>query len=74
VRISVTVNPRSQNPGISRVSDKDFKIKVKSPPEKGKANKEVVKVVAQYFKVPKSQVSIVRGHTSRKKIIDIRNL
>jgi hypothetical protein len=73
LRISVKVNPRSQEPGIQRIGVRDFKVKVKAPPEKEKANKEVVEIVAGYFDVPKSHVCIVRGHTSPKKIIEIMN-
>ncbi|MBD3414348.1 MAG: YggU family protein [Candidatus Aminicenantes bacterium] len=74
MRISVKVSPRSQETGINRIGDRDFKVKVKAPPEKGKANKEVIEVVARYFKVPKSQVRIVRGHKNRKKTIEIISL
>lgn len=61
-------------PGINRIKDGQFKMKVKSRPEKGKANKEVVERLAEYFRISKSQVSILSGHTSRKKIIEIKNL
>lgn len=74
MRISVTVSPKSRESGINRIKDQIFKVKVKAPPEKGKANKEVIEVVAGYFKVSKSQVSIVKGHTSRKKSIEIKDL
>lgn len=72
MRISVTVNPRSIKPGINRISDRKFRVKIKSPPIKGKANKEVIERLAEYFNISKSQVSILRGHTSRRKIIEIK--
>jgi len=67
VRISARVSPKSAKPGIERVGESTFKIKVKASPEKGKANKEVVERVADYFHVPKSKVRILRGHTAQKK-------
>jgi hypothetical protein len=70
----VTVRPGSTKPGIHRIKDREFKVKVKSPPEKGKANKEIVERLAEYFNVSKSQIIILRGHTSRKKIIEIKGL
>lgn len=37
----------------------------------GAANDAVVKLLAEYYHVPKSQIKIVRGTTSRTKIIEI---
>jgi len=46
-------------------------VKVTAPPEKGKANEAVIKILADYFSVPKSSVNIVGGKSTRTKIIDI---
>jgi hypothetical protein len=37
----------------------------------GKANEALAKVLAKHFGVAKSRVTIVRGHTSRTKIVEI---
>jgi len=42
-----------------------------SRPEKGKANTELVKKLAKHFDVPSSQVRIVFGLKSRRKIVEI---
>jgi len=42
-----------------------------SKPEKGKANLELVKKLAKHFKVPSSQIKIISGLKSRKKIVEI---
>ncbi len=73
MRISVKVTPGSTESEIKEVGERNFKIKIKAPPEKGKANKELVERVADYFDVPKARVSIVRGFASRKKIIEIKD-
>ncbi|MBI2640502.1 MAG: DUF167 domain-containing protein [Candidatus Sungbacteria bacterium] len=44
---------------------------VMAPPEKGKANEEVIRKIAEYFGVPRSGVKIISGRASRKKIVDI---
>ena len=46
-----------------------MKITVKSPPEKGRANEEVVECISDFLNIPKSQVSIKYGHTSQNKCI-----
>ena len=40
-------------------------------PEKGKANAEIIRKLAKYFKVPQSCIKIITGLTSKKKIIEI---
>ena len=42
-----------------------------SKPEKGKANLELIKKLAKYFKVPSSHVRIVSGLKSKRKIVEI---
>lgn len=44
---------------------------VKAKPVGGKANAEVVKKIAGYFNVPVSRVTIISGHTSRRKVVEI---
>lgn len=48
-----------------------LKIKVTSPPVKGKANEAVVKAIAQHFNIPKSRIMITKGQTSNKKEVEI---
>lgn len=42
-----------------------------SPPSKGKANEEIIKLVADYFGYPKSLVTIVKGHKATLKTIEL---
>ncbi len=48
-----------------------LRIYVTSPPDKGKANKEVIELLSKYFKVPKSTLEIISGETSRNKIVKV---
>jgi uncharacterized protein (TIGR00251 family) len=47
-------------------------IGIRSQPEKGKANLELIKKLAKHFDIPSSQVRIVSGFKSKKKIVDIQ--
>lgn len=47
---------------------------VTSRPEKGKANEEVIRKIAGYFRVPRSAVKIISGRASRKKLVEIAPL
>lgn len=48
-----------------------LKVAVTAPPEDGRANKAVLKLLAKALKRPKSALSIVRGETSRTKLIRV---
>jgi len=53
------------------VEEGRLKIKVTVPPEGGKANQKVVELLSKALKVPKSNIEIVRGETSRIKLVRI---
>jgi uncharacterized protein (TIGR00251 family) len=71
MRISVKVKPNSKQEKVEKLSDTMFIACVKSPAQEGKANAAVVKLLSEYFDIPKSTVIIARGHKGRDKIIDI---
>jgi uncharacterized protein len=70
-RVYVKVTPRAGKNEILKISDGEYKVKVTAPPEKGKANEAVIKLLAEYFEVPKNCISIIGGKSTRIKIIDI---
>ena len=47
---------------------------LKSSPEHGKANEELVKILAKTLSFPQAQFKIIRGATSRKKVIKIETV
>ena len=53
------------------VVDGALKVRVTEPPTEGRANRAVVELLAEKFGVPKSQVEIVAGETSRRKLVKI---
>jgi uncharacterized protein len=71
MRINVTVIPNSKAIEITRVSEGEYKVRVKEPATEGRANKELIEVLADYFKVPRYTVVVVKGFKSRRKIIEI---
>ena len=44
---------------------------VRSAPERGKANRELVELLAEEYKVPKCKVIILKGETARNKIVEV---
>ena len=48
-----------------------YKIKIMEKPIDGQANQAVIRVLAEYFKVPARKITIISGHVSREKLIEI---
>ena len=71
MRIFVRVKPRAREEKIERIDNEHFIIAVKEVPDKGLANKAVIKSLAKYLAVSKTQVSLVSGASSRRKVIEI---
>ncbi len=72
--LSVRVTPGARSARISVEAGESYSVRVwvTSPPEKGKANKAVIALLATALGMPKSALSIVRGETSRDKQVRIR--
>lgn len=46
-------------------------VRTTAVPERGKANKDVVDILAEHFNVPKSNIALLRGGTSKRKLFKI---
>jgi len=71
MKIQVKVKPNSKEQKIERESDGSLTIKLKSPPVDGKANRELIEILAKNFQVSKSQITIKSGLSSRTKLVII---
>lgn len=66
--LSIKVKPNSSKSIFDPLLNLAY---LKSPPRDNKANLELIKLLAKHFKVSSSQVKIIRGFTSREKVIEI---
>lgn len=67
VRIEVRVTPKASRNAVGSVEAGRLRIQVTAPPENGKANEAVRKLLAKRLRVGKSSIEIVRGETARDK-------
>jgi uncharacterized protein len=67
----VKVKPNSKRQTIEESADGQLTVYLKSPPVDGKANKELIELLAQKYDVPKSQIRIKSGLSSRNKLVEI---
>lgn len=71
--LTVKVSTRmSRTRFTGQMEDGTLKMNVTSAPEKGKANKEIIKFLSKELGVPKNSIEIISGETSPKKMIKIR--
>ena len=70
MRIQVRVVPNAKKERVESFAS-GLKVYVTAPALEGKANKRLIQVLSRHLKVKKSCLSIVRGETSRDKIIEV---
>lgn len=71
MKIFIKVKTKAKLKKLLKIDETHFVISIISPPEKGKANKEIVKSLAKYFNTSISKINIVSGEKSKEKIIEI---
>ncbi|PMP69083.1 MAG: hypothetical protein C0190_00665 [Thermodesulfobacterium geofontis] len=73
--LEIKVKPGSSEDRIIQFREPNFlEISLKAPPEKNKANERLSQFLSKVFKIPKNQVKIVKGKTSKNKIIKIEGI
>jgi uncharacterized protein len=72
--VNIRVKPRTSRNCIEGFSGDVLVVALTAPPVDGEANQQLIALVAKALKVGRSTVSIVRGETSRDKLIRIEGL
>jgi len=74
VILKVKVTPGSSRNSVSQPTEDRLAVKLTSPPIEGKANKQLVKFLSKKLGISPSSISIVRGMTSRDKVLFVAGL
>lgn len=72
--VAVKVQPNSSKDRVIGEYGDKIKIAVTVAPEKGKANKAVIKLFAKWLGIKSSDIQVISGETSRDKELFIRNI
>ncbi len=71
---AVRVQPRASRSGVAGELDGALKIRLAAPPVDGEANEELIRVLAKLFDMPRAQIAIASGQTSKNKLIHIAGM
>lgn len=70
-KVKLRVIPRARQNKITTDADGTIRMHITAAPVDGAANDAVIRALADYFHVPKSQIKIIRGATSRNKVVEL---
>ena len=74
IAIKIRVEPRSSREGLSGIIGDTLKIKVHAPPVGGAANEQLIGILSEEFGIKKSAIKIIRGQSSRDKVVEIEGI
>jgi uncharacterized protein (TIGR00251 family) len=71
MKLNVRVVPNSSRILVEPQLDGSLKVKLTAVPQKGKANAQLVEVLAKQYNIKKSKVHILKGATSKDKLVEV---
>jgi uncharacterized protein len=74
VLLSVKLQPRASRNEIGEPLGQELRIKVTAPPVDAAANEALIRLLAETLDCPRSRIEILRGHTSRHKLIALHGI
>lgn len=69
--IRIKVKPNARHAALTQEPDGSWRAELKAPPVDGKANAELIALVAEHFKCRKSAVTIKTGAAARLKLVKV---
>jgi uncharacterized protein len=73
-RLRLRVSPGAARSGIVGRHGDAWKIRVAAPPEDGRANEAVLRLLADQLSLPRTAVTLVSGHGARDKIVELNGV
>ena len=73
-RLHVKVTPRASHNEVDGFTDGIMYVRVAALPDRGKANNELIDFLSMILDIKKSSLHLLKGHTSRNKVIAVDGL
>lgn len=74
ILLTVKVQPRASSNEVGEPLGNELRIRVTAPPVDAAANEALVRLLAETLECPRSHVQLVRGQTSRHKLVRVYGL
>lgn len=74
MQLAIKVVPNASRDQVAGWLGEELKIRVSAPPEDGKANKAVEKLLARHLRIKSSQVTVVSGFSNPRKVVEIEGV
>ena len=72
--LKIKVEPRSSRSGIVGQYGDAIKVKLTSPPVDGRANTELIEILAKEYGIRKKDVEIISGFNSKNKLVRLKGV
>jgi uncharacterized protein (TIGR00251 family) len=73
-QFALRAQPRASRNAFAGIIGDSIKLAITAPPVDGKANQAVIQFLSDFFRVPKSNITIVSGETGKNKVVAIRGM
>jgi uncharacterized protein len=73
-RLRLRVSPGARGTGVIGRYGQAWKVRVAAPPEAGRANAAIVRLLAETLAVPQEAVKLVSGQSARDKIVELAGI
>jgi uncharacterized protein (TIGR00251 family) len=73
-RVRLRVSPGAARAGVVGRHGEAWKVRVAAPPEQGRANDALVRLLAETLAVPRAAVTVVSGRGARDKIVELTGI
>jgi uncharacterized protein len=74
VTFAVRVQPRAPKSAVAGELDGVLKIRLAAPPVEGRANEELIRLLAELFDAPRQRIAILSGQTSKNKVVSVSGI
>ena len=71
MKLFIFAKPGAKEDSVKKINDTHFVVTVREPPIQGRANKAIIKTLAEFLGISPSRLNMVLGHTNKQKVIEI---
>jgi len=74
VSLAIKLQPRASSDEIGEPVGDELRIRVTAPPVDAAANEALLRLLAEALDCPRGNVELIRGHTSRRKVVKVHGV